>query len=63
MRPAMTLKNLFIAVFCLPLRIILLPLFWAIEWVGGYIACLVDEWIPRLQSDQAYEKRRANKRR
>lgn len=66
MRPAMTLKNLFIAVFVLPLRISLFLLLWAIECVGekaGEMACLVGEWIPGLESDQAYEKRCANKRR
>lgn len=62
MRPAMTLRNLLIAVFCLPLRISLIPLFWAFAWIGGCMAYLV-ELIPRLESDQAYEKRRANKRR
>ncbi len=65
MRPAMTLKNLFIAVFVLPLRISLILLLWAIVWVGqkaGEMVCLVDELIPRLEPDQTYEKRRADKR-
>lgn len=62
MRPAMTLKNLFIAVFVLPLRISLFLLLWAIECVGGYMAYLV-ELIPGLEPDQKYEALRAKKRR